>query len=568
MRLKTRCIAGLRSHHAAELELPRDFAFERVTWARRSSSLRMSTSTWRRRSISNGLVMYSRAPSLMASTALSTAAYPVMSITSQPGTEPRICRSRSRPLTSGIRRSTIARSAGLCISAFSASVPLAHVITSYPTFAARRSITFRTGISSSTTSNCGRASAGLSMVKVAVAGTRGHDSARPGPDDQPLCADSPPGVCAGVRYRTPATRQDAIRRIVELPGRLYLGIRPQATMTPPISSVLIVDDEPAIRDLMSVWVKSLGLQATTAANADEALATLRGARYDLAVVDVLMPGRDGLWLATEMQRDHPYTAVIIATAYTELLGPDAPQPDIADVLVKPFQRDRFALALQRGREWRKQALKELQWHSVLSKELRERTGELCAELKASRGNPPAIEWLTAVMDERAPAVLEHGARVARYAAAVAREMSLERGAIGALELAARFHDAGKAAMPEALLSKPSPLSPGERAIMRRHVEVGADILKCAPALAPIAPLVLASHEWFGGGGYPKKLAGEAIPLASRIIAVVDAYDTMTDTRHDQAFGAPAGAVSELLRCGGTQFDPDALDAFLAVLGRH
>src|SRR6185295_12282 len=99
-----------------------------------------------------------------------------------------------------------------------------------------------------------------------------------------------------------------------------------------------------------------------------------------------------------------YTAVIIATAYTELLGPDAPQPDIADLLIKPFQRDRFALALERGRQWRKQAL----------------------------------EGLTIVMARRVPATLEHGARVARYAVATAREMSLTPEAIDEIELAARF----------------------------------------------------------------------------------------------------------------------------------
>jgi response regulator RpfG family c-di-GMP phosphodiesterase len=335
-----------------------------------------------------------------------------------------------------------------------------------------------------------------------------------------------------------------------------------------ISSVLIVDDEPAVRDIIARWVTALGSRASTAANADEALATMRGERYDLAVLDVQMPGRNGLWLATEMHRDHPYTAVIISTAYTELLGPDAPQPDIADLLVKPFQRDRFALALERGRQWRKQALEELQWHAVLSKEVRERTDELCARLNSIADSSPAIEWLSAVMAERTPAMLEHGARVARYSVAAAREMSLTPEAIDEIELAARFHDLGKATMPDALLTKPSPLSRGEKAIMRRHVEAGAEILGRAPALASIAPIVLASHEWFGGGGYPRKLAGVAIPLASRIIAVADAYDTMTEAGRARVSSKPEGPVSELLRCGGTQFDPEALNAFLAVLGRH
>src|SRR5919201_139742 len=122
-----------------------------------------------------------------------------------------------------------------------------------------------------------------------------------------------------------------------------------------LTNVLIVDDEPAVRDVMARWVASLGLQPKTAANADEALATLRTQHYDLAVIDVMMPGRDGLWLANEMHEKHPNTAVVMATAYTELLDAEKPRPDFADLLIKPFHRDRFALALDRGRQWRRQA---------------------------------------------------------------------------------------------------------------------------------------------------------------------------------------------------------------------
>src|SRR6185503_21392953 len=109
----------------------------------------------------------------------------------------------------------------------------------------------------------------------------------------------------------------------------------------PLKSVLIVDDEPAVRDIMSRWVASLGLRAKTAATADEALEALQTEHCDLAVIDVMLPGHDGLWLATQLQRDHPNTAVVIATAYTDLFEADAPGRPIADLLVKPFQRERF-----------------------------------------------------------------------------------------------------------------------------------------------------------------------------------------------------------------------------------
>src|SRR4051794_17502087 len=100
---------------------------------------------------------------------------------------------------------------------------------------------------------------------------------------------------------------------------------------PSTTSVLIVDDEPAVRELMARWVQSLGLQPRTAASAAEAIVSLSARHCDLAVIDVMMPGKNGLWLAGEVRRDHPHTAVVLATGYTELL--DKGSPSIADLLI-------------------------------------------------------------------------------------------------------------------------------------------------------------------------------------------------------------------------------------------
>jgi putative two-component system response regulator len=336
-----------------------------------------------------------------------------------------------------------------------------------------------------------------------------------------------------------------------------------------ITSVLIVDDEPAVRDLMARWVTSLGLKVKTAANVDEALATLRRHPYDLAVIDVMMPGQNGLWLANEVHREHPNTAVVIATAYTELLGKDGEARAIADLLVKPFQLERFALAMDRGRVWRKQAIAELEWHAWLSAELNDRTQQICAELahRSARDGDEAGA-LVALARERTPEVAAHGERVARFAQSVARELGREAELGGVLDDAARFHDVGKLAIPDALLTKPSPLTDGEVAIMRKHVQIGAQILASTRTLRALAPLVLASHEWFGGTGYPFSLAGGDIPVHSRIIAVADAYDAMTQDRSYRAGMDSSEAIQELLRCRDAQFDPQILGAFLAVLSRH
>ncbi len=336
-----------------------------------------------------------------------------------------------------------------------------------------------------------------------------------------------------------------------------------------LTSVLIVDDEPAVRDLMARWVTALGLRPKTVANADEALASLRQAHFDIAVIDVMMPGRDGLWLAHEMQREHPHTAVVISTAYTGLLEAEVQPSPIADYLIKPFQRERFTLAVDRGRQWRKQTLEEKHWHALLSIEVRDRGQQFAATLRARAvDGVTEAEALMALAVERIPDTAAHGERVARYALAVAREMGLRTEDLPELEMAALFHDIGKVTMPEALLSKPSPLTEGEIAIMRQHADMGAELLGGAQTLAGAADAVFASHEWYGGGGYPRALAGTAIPLASRIIAVVDAYDAMTQDRAYRVRFDSSDAIAELLRCSPSQFDPDVVAAFLAVLVRH
>jgi len=336
-----------------------------------------------------------------------------------------------------------------------------------------------------------------------------------------------------------------------------------------MTSVLIVDDERAVRDLMARWVASLGLRAETAASAEEALTTLKTRHYDLAVIDVMMPGHDGLWLTEQLRRDYPHTAVVIATGYADRVDERTRQDPIADFLVKPFPRERFAEAIDRGRQWRSQALDDLLEHARLSLELSGRVtaiGDAIRTLTATGATEAAA--LAAIVHERAADLVPHSARVARYAAAVARELRLDARTRETLDRAARFHDVGKAAMPRALLAKPSPLTAGERAIMRRHPDVGANILAATATLADAAPIVRSSHEWFGGGGYPSRLAGTAIPLASRIIAVMDAYDAMVETRAYRAALAPERAIAEIELNTPSQFDPEVVAAFLAVRRRQ
>jgi len=209
------------------------------------------------------------------------------------------------------------------------------------------------------------------------------------------------------------------------------------------------------------------------------------------------------------------------------------------------------------------------WHAMLSIELRDRTAQvvhlLDQHVAAGVSEHDALATLFAA---RLPDVAAHGERVARYAQSVAHEINVDPSLVACLGVAARFHDVGKLAMPEGLVAKPAPLTRGESAIMRQHADLGAEILESTRELASAAHAVRSSHEWFEGGGYPERVAGTAIPLMSRLIAVADAYDAMTQDRAYRVRLDSSDAIAEILRCSPSQFDPHIVAAFLAVMGRH
>jgi two-component system cell cycle response regulator len=146
---------------------------------------------------------------------------------------------------------------------------------------------------------------------------------------------------------------------------------------------------------------------------------------------------------------------------------------------------------------------------------------------------------------------------------VAAALGLDADACETVACAAELHDLGKVAIPDAILRKAGPLDAGETAWLRRHVEIGEAMMRDAPALHAAAAVVRASHERWDGAGYPDGLAGEAIPLGARIVAVCDAYSAMRQARAYGAVLDDAQARAELRRCSGTQFDPVVVEAFCA-----
>jgi diguanylate cyclase (GGDEF)-like protein len=182
--------------------------------------------------------------------------------------------------------------------------------------------------------------------------------------------------------------------------------------------------------------------------------------------------------------------------------------------------------------------------------------------RASAGTQSKAVLLRA-LSERYPDLDQHLDGVATTAIAVAEALGVTADGCEAIHHAAELHDIGKVAIPEAILTKPGPLDEAEWAFMRTHTIIGERILAAAPALAPVASLVRWSHERWDGGGYPDGLAGEAIPLGARIIAVCDSFDAMVTDRPYSAARDFEAAIAELERCAGTQFDPAVVTAFVA-----
>ncbi|NLT06390.1 MAG: diguanylate cyclase [Solirubrobacterales bacterium] len=174
--------------------------------------------------------------------------------------------------------------------------------------------------------------------------------------------------------------------------------------------------------------------------------------------------------------------------------------------------------------------------------------------------------LLRILREREPELHRHLVGVAELARAVGRELGMAGEQLDELARAAELHDIGKIAIPEEILHKPGPLDPEEWAFVRRHTVIGERILSAAPALRPVARLVRSTHERWDGGGYPDGLAGAAIPLGARIVAVCDAYEAMLADRPYRAALTPEQAVAELRAESGAQFDPAVIDVFTAALG--
>lgn len=192
------------------------------------------------------------------------------------------------------------------------------------------------------------------------------------------------------------------------------------------------------------------------------------------------------------------------------------------------------------------------------------THELARSTREDEAKPLLV--LTQVLEDRYSDLAYHGRSVSGYCAMAARELDLPAGLIERVSLAGELHDVGKVGVDEDILCKPDRLSEYEWKQVKRHPEIGADLL-FSSNLDDIASWVLAHHERPDGTGYPYGLCSEEIAIEAKILAVADAYDAMRTDRVYQAALSHEEAAKELRREAGSQFAPEVVEAFLRALGK-
>jgi response regulator RpfG family c-di-GMP phosphodiesterase len=323
--------------------------------------------------------------------------------------------------------------------------------------------------------------------------------------------------------------------------------------------VLIVDDEEPLRKLLRHWVEAEGATVIEAGTAEEGLAlTQSGGAPAVALCDIRLPGKDGLWLAEQLHLGFPDTVVLMTTGVLEFdAAVHSLQSGVVDYLVKPFSRERLTEAVNRAFF----AHKARRAVSDMQRELDERRAQIAEALGDLELNAAAsLEAMLAMLRVRDAHSYDHAHRVAKLSVNLAMALRISEPQLSDIERAALLHNLGRLALPDSILvRKERSLSNEERTKLRAYPLHGQAMLKNVPFLAGANEIAVAAHERYDGSGFPRGLKGEAIPIGARIVAVADVWDELVSGIGDTPV-PPAHALEIMSVERLPQFDPLVIGA--------
>jgi response regulator RpfG family c-di-GMP phosphodiesterase len=332
------------------------------------------------------------------------------------------------------------------------------------------------------------------------------------------------------------------------------------------NKILIVDDEANVRSFLLRYFEGDGADCVASPNALDALAKMKEQNFSLVISDVLMPGMSGMEFLRLVKQQNPDTAFIMITGLMDInTAVDSLRLGAFDFITKPFELHAMQRAVERALE-RRRLLMENKFHrEELEQKIRERTFELKEALNdVEESYKITLEALVAALDAREHETHAHSQRVREYTLTLAQSLGFKHDDLTQIGRAALLHDVGKIGVRDSILLKHGTLNEEEWIEMRKHPQIGYDILQSIEFLSPAAEIVLCHQERWEGNGYPNCLAGEDIPLGARIFAVADTLDAMTSNRPYRKALSFEAAWKEIRRCSGTQFDPRVAEAFLAL----
>jgi putative nucleotidyltransferase with HDIG domain len=333
---------------------------------------------------------------------------------------------------------------------------------------------------------------------------------------------------------------------------------------------LVVDDEDAIRNSLRKYLIHQGYEVVLAASGEEAMDIVDRQPVTGILLDVNLPGTNGIDLVPRLLEREPSAAILMLTAVNDATSAAlCMQRGALDYLIKPIDLVHLGRAITRALERRHTQLEGQQ----LSQRLQEEVSRRALERQVDRADQERIsvatlEALVNALEAKDPYLRGHSARVADLSASVAAHLQLSDEEIEAIRTAGRLHDIGKIGIREQILNKQGPLSDEEYDHVKRHVLVGCQILAPLVHLREIIGLVRSHHERWDGFGYPDRLAGEAIPLGARVIGAVEIFDALTTARPYQEKMTAEDAVERMRELIGTAIDPAVYQALEAVVNRR